>query len=243
MSKLMQTNGDDPSHNDIFPTMIRRCSTSDATSFSIIRDNNKETVSIILPRAPKPETEMPTYEHEFLGFKVRTLSIMDKIDNDLSLKSKGIVVDNVENGGWANLADLNSGDVSRQLKALQTVAVAKGKVSDVDANAIRESAPETLTKAKMFLPTIDAVILVGDSDGALFEPILENIMNFVVYGQDLAGLERPDHPFPLDDAAMVEYMWSAEYQAFAEVARQKSTPSWWTGGWPDCFVPSFCPMN
>lgn len=104
----------DPSHIDIFPTMVRQCSTSDETEFAVLRDGKPLSIKVQLPREPKPTAEMDTWKDEFLGFKVRGLSESDRINLDLpSAKDdprKGAVVSAVEPGGWASLGGLQNSD-------------------------------------------------------------------------------------------------------------------------------------
>jgi serine protease Do len=105
----------DPSHADVFPTMIRACSLTDPTVFTVLRNGKAEKVSVSLPRQPKPATEMETYKNEFFDFKVRDLCIMDKIGLEMPLDSKGIIVESVGNGGWASLGGLGNGDVIKKV--------------------------------------------------------------------------------------------------------------------------------
>jgi serine protease Do len=105
----------DPSHSEVFPTMVRTCSIVDPTVFTVLRNGKTEKVSVTLPIQPKPANEMATYKNEFFDFKVRDLCTLDKIGLEMPLDSKGIIVDSVGNGGWANLGGLGNGDVIKKV--------------------------------------------------------------------------------------------------------------------------------
>lgn len=101
----------DPSHINVFSNIITNCSTFSPTTFSVIRDGKPMEISFKLPRSPKPAAELPSYKNDFYGLKVRCTTDFDKIDNKIELEQNNIIISGIEDGGWASLGKLQSGDI------------------------------------------------------------------------------------------------------------------------------------
>ena len=78
---------------------------------TILRDGNEVALPVRMEATPAEASESATAESEQLEFGVRTMSYMDTIRNRWSQTVRGVMVTEVENGGWGSLAGLRSGDL------------------------------------------------------------------------------------------------------------------------------------
>ncbi len=100
----------------IFQKRISEMGADSEVDFTILRrtDGQADTVdiSLFLARAPLTPAEAPEYEDENFEFKVRDMVFADYNINNLDRKKfKGVVVKEVESGGWAQVGGLFPGDI------------------------------------------------------------------------------------------------------------------------------------
>jgi serine protease Do len=95
---------------------------SDVT-LTVLRDGKEQSIDVTLAATPATASDAKTAKDEVLEYEVRELAYLDKVDNDWPMDVKGLVVSNVVNGGWANVAGLESGDllVSLQDEPIETI--------------------------------------------------------------------------------------------------------------------------
>lgn len=121
----------EPEDVDVFPAMVRQYKIGSNAELTIIRDGKESKLSAMLPESPKLQREMKKYKDESFEFTVRDIAFIDRIDEQLPQNQAGVIVDSVEEGGWASLGGLSSGAV----------------IVSVDGNDVKDVASfETLMK-------------------------------------------------------------------------------------------------
>jgi serine protease Do len=98
-------------HESILETMLRAYRIKTEPVLTVIRDGNETKIPVLLSERPKPERELKVYENVILEFKARDLSYDDKIEMNYDQNEKGVIVTEVEPGGWASVAGLYDQDV------------------------------------------------------------------------------------------------------------------------------------
>jgi serine protease Do len=77
----------------------------------ILRDGKKVEAVVTLEETPETAADARTAEDPVLEYKVRELTFMDRVDHDLLKDYDGVIVSSVTPGSWAQVADLQSGDI------------------------------------------------------------------------------------------------------------------------------------
>lgn len=90
------------------------------TVATVLRDGKTLDLKIALEETPTTSGDVKTAGDDVLEYKVREMTYMDKVDRNLSLDFKGLIVSNVESGGWANVAGLRGGDVLLKVQGTDT---------------------------------------------------------------------------------------------------------------------------
>ena len=78
---------------------------------SVLRDGEPLEVTVPLEETPNTAADARTGEDEVLEYKVRELTFMDRVENDLEKDYEGVIVSTVTPGSWAQVADLRVGDI------------------------------------------------------------------------------------------------------------------------------------
>ena len=90
------------------------------TTAAILRDGKQIELQIVLEETPTTAADVKTAGDDILEYKVREMTYMDKVDRNLDLDFKGLIVASVESGGWANVAGLRGGDVLLEVQDTKT---------------------------------------------------------------------------------------------------------------------------
>jgi serine protease Do len=98
-------------HESVLETMLRAYRINSQPEFTIIRDGKEMKIPVLLTEHPKPEREFKVYENVVLEFKARELSYDDRIQLNYDQNEKGVIVTEVEPGGWASVGGLDEEDV------------------------------------------------------------------------------------------------------------------------------------
>jgi serine protease Do len=98
-------------HESVLETMLRAYRIKSEPLLTVIRDGKEMKIPVFLSERPKPERELKVYENVILEFKARDLSYEDKIELNYDQSEKGVIVTEVEPGGWASVAGLYDQDV------------------------------------------------------------------------------------------------------------------------------------
>lgn len=94
---------------------IRRLDVGSDATLSIIRDGESAQVSVKLERSRTRPEEAKREKNRDFGLTVRAITFFDRIDNRWSDDVKGVIVDDVERGGWASAAGIYAGDLVQQI--------------------------------------------------------------------------------------------------------------------------------
>jgi len=91
-------------HYEELPTLIRNYRVGTEAELSVIRDGSRQAISVELIRAPKLDREMHKFRDENFEFTVRNVTFFDKADRQWEEEVRGVLVDEVQSGGWAAIA-------------------------------------------------------------------------------------------------------------------------------------------
>lgn len=100
-----------PEDIELFPTMVRQYKVGSIAKLVVLRDGKEITVSTTLQQSPLLVREMKKYKDEYFDFTVRDISFFDKIKEQWTMEQTGVLVESVEQGGWASLGELLNGDL------------------------------------------------------------------------------------------------------------------------------------
>ena len=101
----------EPGDEETFSAMLRQYRPGTSVPLTIVRDGAEQSLTAPVRTAWPRDSEMRRYDDADFGFRVREMSERDLDDPRLSDAPKGVIVDAVEPGGWAALAELATGDV------------------------------------------------------------------------------------------------------------------------------------
>lgn len=118
----------EPHDARVFEEMIRAYKVGSKAVFNVFRGTEKLEVTATLNAAPAPESELKELEDAVLEWKGRDVSYFDRIRHRWAKDQGGVLVTNVESGGWAYVAGLAAGDL-----VLELDGKAVANVSDLDA--------------------------------------------------------------------------------------------------------------
>lgn len=100
-----------PTDEESFAAALRQYAIGASVTLTVSRDGAEIPVTTTLPVGPRLPREMRRYDDTTFGFRARELAADDLLDPRLRGTSQGVVVDAIEQGGWAALARLGVGDV------------------------------------------------------------------------------------------------------------------------------------
>ena len=115
----------DSEHEDELPTLIRQYDIGKKVELTVIRGKEELKVPVELARSPRLKREMKKYRNEDFEFTAREVSFFDRVEEQWSSDQRGVLVEDVKSGGWAELGMLSSGDL--------ILAVNRQPVESVDA--------------------------------------------------------------------------------------------------------------
>jgi len=135
----MAIDASEPSHADVFPTMIRRYKAGAEVDFRVIRRGQTMKIPYALLRAPRPSQEMARHRDDRFEFAVRDLCVMDRIEMLLSQDQTGVLLNEVKPGGWAALAALRLNDIMLNINDAKIETVSDFRKA---MNAVAKEKPE-----------------------------------------------------------------------------------------------------
>ncbi len=116
-----------PGDLEVFDTMIRRLRVGDRAKLKIIRDGKPLELEMALEAAPAGDKDAKSMTDANFEFAARELTYSDRIDRRLPDDFQGLLVEKVENGGWASLGGLRGGDLLISVAGKPTHNVAELK--------------------------------------------------------------------------------------------------------------------
>jgi len=98
---------------DRFIKMVQRAGVDREVELEMFRRGRVRKVTLSLANAPMPMRTAPSYTSTDFGLKVRELTFDFLQRNNLPRDLRGVVVEELEGGGWARVGGLREGDVIR----------------------------------------------------------------------------------------------------------------------------------
>jgi S1-C subfamily serine protease len=111
----------------VLPAMLRKYDIGSKVILTVLRGRKELQLSVILGSSPPTRDEMKKYTDDNFEFTARDIAFEDRVDQHWDLEQRGVLVDNVSEGSWAALANLEIGDLIR--------AVDGTYINDVDGFA------------------------------------------------------------------------------------------------------------
>jgi len=114
---------------EVFPSIIRQYEIGTKVKLSILRDNKPLDVTVELVAAPKPESDFAKHDDDIFEFQARDIAFTDRSKGKVTKESQGVYVNSVSTGGWAALAQLQTGDVITQINGVSISDLEKLKTT------------------------------------------------------------------------------------------------------------------
>lgn len=128
-------------HADLFPTLIRQYPIGSEVTLGVLRDGEKIDLAGELSGRPPAPREMKRYRDIDFEMTVRNTAYFDRVEEDLKDAPAGVMVDSVQDGGWAALGGLQIGDLLISIDGQSTPDV---KAVESILASVREAQPETV---------------------------------------------------------------------------------------------------
>lgn len=100
-----------PEHEDELATLIRQYYVGKTVELTLLRDLAEKKVSVELVRSPRLQRELKKYRNDEFEFTVRDIGFFDTAAEQWSGDQRGVLVEEVKPGSWAELGSLNVGDL------------------------------------------------------------------------------------------------------------------------------------
>ncbi|UCD83812.1 MAG: PDZ domain-containing protein [Deltaproteobacteria bacterium] len=119
----------EPEDFEVLPAMIRQYKIGSKVKLTVLRGNEEFEIKVKLAESPKLPREMEEYRDENFEFTVRDVVFFDRVREEWEEDLKGVLVEEVGEGGWAALAHLAVGDLILTVKGESVLDVASfGKI-------------------------------------------------------------------------------------------------------------------
>jgi serine protease Do len=100
-----------PEHEEEFAALMRQYDIGASVSLSVLRDGEPIKITAELARSPKLRREMKKYRNDDFEFTVRDIAFFDQAEERWPADQKGVLVEEVKSGSWAELGSLYTGDL------------------------------------------------------------------------------------------------------------------------------------
>lgn len=100
-----------PGDEEVFDAAVRRYRIGASVPLTVVRGGKELAVPVTLAASPKRPREMARYADSLFEFDARDLTADDRDGRKVPASTRGVLVENVSRGGWADLAQLNAGDI------------------------------------------------------------------------------------------------------------------------------------
>ncbi len=100
-----------PEDVEVLPHMVRQYKIGSEATFQVLRNGEAMDITVELESPPTPASELRRYKDETFELTVRELSFRDRVSKRLEEKLEGVLIEAVENAGWAALARVAIGDI------------------------------------------------------------------------------------------------------------------------------------
>lgn len=99
-----------------FQNMLKQLKIGQEITLDVFRDAKVQKIKVTLAEQPKTPAEAERYRNKQFGLTVREMVLVDTIVRELPRAELGVVVDFVEPSGWAQVGDLQTGDVVKKVQ-------------------------------------------------------------------------------------------------------------------------------
>jgi len=103
-----------------FQNSLKEMKIGQEISLEIFRDLKTQTIKVTLSEPPKEATEAKRHKNKQFGLTVREMVVMDRVERELPAGETGIVVEFVEQSGWAEDGGLEAGDIVKKVQDRET---------------------------------------------------------------------------------------------------------------------------
>lgn len=125
-----------PEDYEVLPAMVRQYKIGSEAELTVLRDGEERKVTVKLPASPRLDREMKKYRDDSFEFTVRNVAFLDRAREKWASPTEGVLVQEVDEGGWAALGQLAVGDLVQEVDGRP--------VTDVDSmEKIMEEIAET----------------------------------------------------------------------------------------------------
>lgn len=104
----------------LFRRRIERMGAGHEVSLTYLRRGERASLAVPLEEAPKTAWTAAEFEDEDLGLTVREITIDDLQGRNLDPGTRGVVVDELEQAGWAQIGGLQPGDIVQSVDGRPT---------------------------------------------------------------------------------------------------------------------------
>jgi serine protease Do len=101
----------DSEYEDELATLIRQYDIGKKAELTVIRDQKELKIPVELARSPRLKREMKKYRNEDFEFTAREVSFFDRVEEQWSGDQRGVLIEDVKSGSWAELGSLSGGDL------------------------------------------------------------------------------------------------------------------------------------
>jgi len=108
----------DSEYEDELATLIRQYDIGKKVDLTVIRGKEELKIPVELARSPRLKREMKKYRNEDFEFTAREVSFFDRVEEQWSNDQRGVLVEDVKSGSWAELGTLYSGDLILEVNGL-----------------------------------------------------------------------------------------------------------------------------
>ena len=124
-----------PEDYEELSTLIRQYKIGAAVKLAVQRGENQLVVPVELARSPRLRREMQKYRNDQFEFTVRDMAFFDKADEQLKDDQRGVLVDEVKPGSWAELGSLYVDDLIVEIsgQAVPDVSAFKAEMEKITA--------------------------------------------------------------------------------------------------------------
>jgi serine protease Do len=101
----------EPEDVEVLPAMIRQYKVGSKVDLTILRDGQELSVPVVLPQSPQLPREMKRHHDDNFELTVRDICFFDRAERRWPETQTGVLVVSTEEGGWASVGGIHSGDL------------------------------------------------------------------------------------------------------------------------------------
>lgn len=122
-----------PEDSETLPAMIRQYKIGSTVELTIVRDKERIKIQVTLEQSPPMPGEMKKYSDSNFEFTVRDITFIDRAQEGWRNDQKGVLVEAVNEGGWASIARLAVGDLIQAVddKPISDVSSFEQRMKDI----------------------------------------------------------------------------------------------------------------